>query len=131
MTTTELVRSKKYTRIDQDECGEYIIEFRLNTGRGTAPVRIPIKHFGDIISILEAGPAVKTEENDIVGIIRNSLLYDIDDNGDEVVIFRTCYGRGSKIQKIRKIEYEQVINALKELSSNIPGVISKYEDLNR
>lgn len=130
MKATELLKSRENVRIDIDENSNYILEFRLNTGKGTAPLRIPIDLVGPVIDALEIGPKV-VEEKNIVDTVKNSLSYDIDENGEEIVIFRTRYGRGSKIQKIYKAEYQNVISALKEINSDIPEVIAKYEDLNK
>ena len=129
-SSVELLKSKEYLKIDYDEGTGYVIEFRLNTGKGTSPIRIPVDLMEQIIEVLEAGPQI-VEEKNVVDTIRNSLAFDLDDNnGEEVIVFRTRYGRGSKIHKIRKNEYEQVISALKEINKDIPDVISNYEDIN-
>lgn len=130
MKTVELLKSKEYLKLDYDEQSGYMIEFRLNRGKGTSPICIPINVFDDIIRVLEDGPKVVHESN-IVDIVRNSLTYDFNENGEEVVSFRTRYGRGSKIHKIRKEEYIDVIAALKEISKDVPEVIAAYEDPNR
>ena len=128
-SSVELLNSKEHLKIDFDNDGRYIIEFRLNTGKGTSPIRIPIEFMGQVIDILEDGPK-EVEEKNIADIIRNSLAYDLDENGQEVVVFRTRYGRGSKIHKIPKNEYGLVIQALRRINKDIPEVIAKYEDPN-
>lgn len=128
-SSVDLLRSKEHLKIDYDEGTGYVIEFRLNTGKGTSPIRIPVEFMEQIIDIFETGPKV-VEENNIVDTVRNTLAFDMDETGDEVVVFRTRYGRGSKIHKIRKNEYEQVIGILKEINQDIPDVINKYEDVN-
>ena len=128
-SSAELLKSKEYLKIDYDEGVGYVIEFRLNVGKGTSPIRIPVDLMEQIIEVLEGGPKV-IEEKNIVDTVRNSLAFDLDDDGEEVIVFRTRYGRGSKIHKIRKNEYEQVISALKEINKDIPDVISNYEDIN-
>jgi len=128
-SSVDLLKSKEHLKIDYDQGTGYVIEFRLNTGKGTSPIRIPVDFMEQIIEVLETGPQVAEEKN-VIDTVRNTLAFDLDDNGEEVVIFRTKYGRGSKIHKIRKNEYEQVINILKEINNDIPDVISKYEDLN-
>jgi hypothetical protein len=127
-SSVDLLKSKEHLKIDYDDSTGYVIEFRLNTGKGTSPIRIPVEFMEQIIDVLEVGPEI-VEEKNIVDTVRNSLAYDLDENGEEVVVFRTRYGRGSKIHKIRKNEYEQVIGILKEINGDIPEVISKYEDL--
>lgn len=128
-SSVELLKSKEHLKIDYDEGAGYVIEFRLNTGKGTSPIRIPVEFMEQIIGILEAGPKV-VEEKNVVDTIRNSLTFDLDKDGEEVVVFRTRYGRGSKIHKIRKNEYDQVVGILKEINDDIPEVIGQYEDLN-
>lgn len=128
-SSVDLLKSKEHLKIDYDEGTGYVIEFRLNTGKGTSPIRIPVEYMEQIIEVLETGPQV-VEEKNVVDTVRNTLAYDLDDTGEEVVVFRTRYGRGSKIHKIRKNEYEQVIDILKEINHDIPDVISKYEDIN-
>jgi len=127
-SSVELLKSKEHLKIDCDESG-YVIEFRLNTGKGTSPIRIPVGLMEEIIGILESGPKI-VEEKNVADTIRNSLAFNLDDDNEEVVVFRTRYGRGSKIHKIRKDEYAQVIEILKEINRDIPEVISKYEDIN-
>lgn len=124
----ELLKSKEYLKIDFENDIGYIIEFRLNVGKGTAPIRIPVKFMEDVIGILEKGPQI-VEENNLVDTIRNSLAF-YSENDEEFVIFRTRHGRGSKIHKIRKNEYQQVVELLKNINQDIPDVIAKYEDLN-
>lgn len=130
MKAIELLKTRENVLIDHDENGNYLIEFRLNKGKGTSPIRVPVELMGQIIEVLEVGPKI-IEEKNIVDTIRNSLTYDLDENGEEVVVFRTRYGRGSKMQKIYKDEYEQVVSALKEINNDIPEVIATYEDLNK
>jgi len=124
-----LLKSKEHLKLDYDEKNGYVIEFRLNTGKGTSPIRIPVEFMEQIIEVFETGPKIAEEEKNVVDTVRNSLAFDLDESGEEIVIFRTRYGRGSKIHKIRKNEYEQVIGILKEINNDIPDVISKYEDL--
>lgn len=128
-SSVELLKSKEHLKIDYDEGTGYVIEFRLNTGKGTSPIRIPVDFMEQIIEVLETGPQV-VEERSVVDTVRNTLAFDLDEVGEEVVVFRTRYGRGSKIHKIRKNEYDQVIGILKEINNDIPDVISKYEDIN-
>lgn len=127
-SSVDLLKSKEHLKIDYDEGTGYVIEFRLNTGKGTSPIRIPVEFMEQIINVLEGGPAV-VEEKNVVDTVRNTLVFDMD-GSEEIVAFRTRYGRGSKIHKIRKSEYDQVITALKEINNDIPDVISKYEDIN-
>lgn len=128
-SSVDVLKSKEHLKIDYDEGTGYVIEFRLNTGKGTSPIRIPVDFMEQIIEVLEAGPQV-VEEKNVIDTVRNTLAFDLDEFGEEVVVFRTKYGRGSKIHKIRKNEYEQVIDILKEINHDIPDVISKYEDIN-
>src|SRR6185295_18276066 len=95
-SSADLLKSKEHLKIDYDEGSGYVIEFRLNTGKGTSPIRIPVEFMDQIIEVLEAGPQL-TEEKNVVDTVRNSLAYDLDEDGEEVVVFRTRYGRGSKI----------------------------------
>lgn len=127
-SSVDLLKSKEHLKIDYDEGTGYVIEFRLNTGKGTSPIRIPVDFMEQIIEVLEAGPQV-TEEKNVIDTVRNTLAFDLDGD-EEVVVFRTRYGRGSKIHKIRKNEYDQVIGILKDINNDIPDVISKYEDIN-
>lgn len=125
---TDILKSKEHLKIDYDDGIGYVIEFRLNTGKGTSPIRVPVDCMEQIIEVFESGPKI-VEEKNVVDTVRNTLAFDLDD-GEEVVVFRTRYGRGSKIHKIRKNEYNEVINALKDINNDIPDVISKYEDIN-
>jgi len=127
-SSIDLLRSREHLKIDFDEHMGYILEFRLNTGKGTSPIRIPVDCMEKIIETLEHGPKV-VEEKSVVDTVRNSLDFDLDENNEEIIVFRTRYGRGSKIHKILKNEYKQVIDILKEINRDIPGVIEKYEDL--
>lgn len=128
-SSIDLLKSREYLKIDFNDNGGYVVEFRLNTGKGTAPIRIPIEFMEQVINVLEIGPKL-VEKNNIVDIIRNSLGVDLDEDGKEIVVFRTRYGRGSKIHKIRKSEYVQVIEILKQINKDIPEVIARYEDPN-
>lgn len=128
-SSTDLLRSREHLKIDYDDGIGYVIEFRLNTGKGTSPIRIPVEFMEQIIEVFEAGPRI-VEEKNVIDTIRNTLAFDTDEASKEVVVFRTRYGRGSKIHKILKNEYEQVINILKEINHDIPDVINKYEDVN-
>lgn len=127
-SSVDLLKSREHLKIDFDDDDGYVVEFRLNIGKGTSPIRIPIKFMEQIINVLEVGPKI-TEEKNVVDVIRNSLAFDLHDD-DEIIVFRTRHGRGSKVHKIRKNEYKQVIEALRQINQDIPGVIAKYEDLN-
>ncbi len=126
MSATELLKSKEHLKLGQDEQG-YTIEFRLNAGKGTSPICVPVELLSQVINALEEGPRV-LQENNVVDTIRNSLAYDLAENGEELVVFRTRYGRGSKIHRIRKDEYEQVVTALKEINKDVFDVIAAFED---
>lgn len=132
LSSVDILQAENGIVLGEDKkTGEYCIDFKLSDGRGTAPVRIPISLMSQVVDVLEAGPNL-VEENNVVDTIKNSLAYDIDEKtGEDLIIFRTGYGKGSKVQRIRKSEYAAVVAALRQIVDQLPQVVANWEDLNK